>query len=493
MKRSLFFLIFLLVLSLPAVLPIISPGYFPMHDDTQIVRIDQMYQALRQGQFPVRLVKDLGYGYGYPIFNFYNPLAYYFGALLMFLNINAIIVTKITFIFPIILSGFTMFFLTKKYLSPVASLLASLFYVYAPYHAVQVYVRGAVAEYWAYAFIPLLVAALLSHQLLLAGVTLALLILSHNLTALMIVPIVGILFIIKLIFSKSKLDLISYYFSAALIGLSLSAFFWLPALLEKGITQLELILQNQSSPLEHFVFLRQLWASEWGFGGSVEGINDGMSFMAGKLHLLLSAVSIPLLFLLKKTERKILFFFCLSVLFVSIYMSSSLSYPFWSRLKIFAYLQFPWRWLIFISFSTSILAGFSFNYLEIFAKKLIKHKLIILAGTLLLLITFVAYSVKFFKPQYKYLITETEALSREQVNWVVSQQSDEYLPKGFIVPKTKEEALGPKNPLNQTLIDEFTRPNSVRIISNYLSLISLVLVMLLVMLKLLNNYLKQRV
>lgn len=492
MKRNLFFLIFLLVLSLPAVLPIISPGYFPMHDDTQIVRIDQMYQALRQGQFPVRLVKDLGYGYGYPIFNFYNPFPYYFGALLMFLNIKAIIVTKITFIFPIILSGFTMFFLTKKYLSPTAGLLASLFYVYTPYHAVQVYVRGAVAEYWAYAFIPLLVAALLNHQLLLAGVTLALVVLSHNLTALMFVPIIGILFIIKLIFSKSKLDLISYYFAAALIGLSLSAFFWLPALMEKGITQLELILQNQSSPLEHFVFLRQLWTSEWGFGGSVKGINDGMSFMAGKLHLLLSAVSIPLLFLLKKTERKIFFFFCLSVLLISVYMSSSLSYPFWSRLKIFAYLQFPWRWLIFISLVLSILSGLSFDYFSRFAEKYFNRKLINFTGSLLL-IGFVIYSTKFFKPQYKYLITETEALSREQVNWVVSQQSDEYLPKGFIVPKTKEEALGPKNPLNQTLIDEFAQPNAVRIISNYFSLISLVLVMLLAMLKLFNNYLKQRV
>lgn len=114
-----------------------------------------MYVALRGGQFPVRWVPDLGYGYGYPIFNFYNPLPYYFGAGFMFTGFNVLTATKLMYVFPVFLSGITMFIFSKIFLSDIASLLAGIIYVYAPYHAVQIYVRGAVGEYWAYAVLPL--------------------------------------------------------------------------------------------------------------------------------------------------------------------------------------------------------------------------------------------------------------------------------------------------------------------------------------------------
>ena len=107
-------LLILFLLTLPAIWGILTPGFFPMHDDTQVVRVDQMYRALISGQFPVRFVPDLGYGYGYPIFNFYNPLPYYFGALFMALGLDALLATKLMFIFPIILSGLTMYLLARR-------------------------------------------------------------------------------------------------------------------------------------------------------------------------------------------------------------------------------------------------------------------------------------------------------------------------------------------------------------------------------------------
>ena len=468
-------LAFLIVLSIPAAWLIIKPGYFPMHDDTQIVRVNQMYQALRQGQFPVRFVEGLGYGYGYPIFNFYNPLPYYFGAFFMFLNLDAITATKIMFIFPIILSGLTMFFLAKKYFSQLSALVSSLFYIYTPYHAVQIYVRGAVAEYWAYAFSPLLILALLNQQKLLAGLALALLILSHNLTALMIIPIIGILFFIKLFFLKSKSSFVYYLLQVGLIGLGLSAFFWLPALLEKGLTQVDLMLANQTSPLDHFIFPYQLWTSLWRFGGSVFGIKDGMSFMVGKLHLIFSLLSLPIIFIYPKLTKKLKLFllFSFSCLFFSFFMIFPLSYSIWSNFRILDFIQFPWRWLIFITFFTSILTGFSFNYFETIAKKYINKKIVTIIGYLLLIV-FVIYSTKFFKPKYKFSMTSAQALAAERVHWLISMRSDEYLPKNFIVPQTKEEALGPKNPLNQKIIVDFAQPNFLRTIANFISLASII-------------------
>jgi len=474
MKKRLIVLLFLVALSIPAVWLIIKPGYFPIHDDTQIVRVSQMHQALSEGQFPVRFVKDLGYGYGYPIFNFYNPLPYYFGAFFMFLGLNAIAATKIMFIFPIILCGLTMFLLARKYFSQLAALATGLFYIYAPYHAVQIYVRGAVAEYWAYAFLPLLILAWLNQQKLLAGVVLGLLILSHNLTALMIIPILGILFFIKLFLTKSKSSFIYYSLQVCLIGLGLAGFFWLPALLEKGFTQVSLMLANQSRTSEHFIFPYQLWTSGWGFGGSVAGINDGMSFMVGKLHLILSFFSLPIIFMSRKLNKKVklLLIFCFSCLILSFFMIFPLSSFIWSNFRILDFIQFPWRWLIFITLFTCILTGFSIDYFEKIAKKYVNKKIVIIISSLLI-VMFVTYSSKFFKPKYKFPMTAEQALAVERVEWLISMRSDEYLPQGFIVPETKEEALGPKNPVNQKIIENFIQTNPLRTTANFISLASI--------------------
>ena len=52
-------IIVVLLLSYRAILPLLSHGYFPMHDDTQVARVNVMGKALKSGQFPVRWVTDL--------------------------------------------------------------------------------------------------------------------------------------------------------------------------------------------------------------------------------------------------------------------------------------------------------------------------------------------------------------------------------------------------------------------------------------------------
>ncbi|MBI2034661.1 MAG: hypothetical protein HYT11_02915, partial [Candidatus Levybacteria bacterium] len=84
----------ILLLSFFSIRPLLVSGFFPMHDDTQVARVYEMWKALRDGMFPVRWVPDLGYGYGYPIFNFYAPLAYYAGAFFIFLGVDALTATK---------------------------------------------------------------------------------------------------------------------------------------------------------------------------------------------------------------------------------------------------------------------------------------------------------------------------------------------------------------------------------------------------------------
>ncbi|MBI2614069.1 MAG: hypothetical protein HYW62_04845, partial [Candidatus Levybacteria bacterium] len=150
-----FGLILILILSFWAIKPLFISGFFPMHDDTQVARVFEMGKVLRNGVFPVRIVPDLGYGYGYPLFNFYAPLAYYIGGLFVLLGFDALAATKIMMALGVFLAGVFMYLLAREFFGRLGGIISGLFYVYAPYHALDIYVRGDVAEFWAYAFIPL--------------------------------------------------------------------------------------------------------------------------------------------------------------------------------------------------------------------------------------------------------------------------------------------------------------------------------------------------
>src|SRR3989338_9976126 len=78
-KSPIAILILLIALFIPAFIDTISVGYYPMHDDLQPMMQLVMDKCFRDGQIPCRWSEDLGFGFGYPLFNFYPPLPYYIG------------------------------------------------------------------------------------------------------------------------------------------------------------------------------------------------------------------------------------------------------------------------------------------------------------------------------------------------------------------------------------------------------------------------------
>src|SRR3990167_4146974 len=120
------------------------PGYFSHHDSLQVMRIFEMRKCFADLQIPCRWVSDMGYGNGYPIFNFYGPLPYYVGAIFMFLGISALSATKLMILIGVASAGVSMFFLAKEFWGKIGGLLSATLYLYAPYHALDTYVRGDV-------------------------------------------------------------------------------------------------------------------------------------------------------------------------------------------------------------------------------------------------------------------------------------------------------------------------------------------------------------
>src|SRR5438105_15578174 len=134
-------LLFVLIFSYWAIKPLFISGFFPIHDDTQVARVFEMKKSLADGMFPARWVEDLGYGYGYPIFNFYAPLAYYVGGLFNLLGFDALTATKIMIGIGMLLAAFSMYFLAREFWGSFGGVISGVLYAFAPYHAVQLYVR----------------------------------------------------------------------------------------------------------------------------------------------------------------------------------------------------------------------------------------------------------------------------------------------------------------------------------------------------------------
>jgi len=154
MKRIAFFLV--LLSAFLASRWLFKSGYFPMHDDLQMMRQLQMEKCLKDRQIPCRWVPDMGYGYGYPLFNFYPPLPYYIGQVFRWLGFAFTTTAKLTFALQFFLSGITMFLLAADLWGVWGGLLSAVFYVWAPYHSVDVFVRGAMNEAWAFVWFPLI-------------------------------------------------------------------------------------------------------------------------------------------------------------------------------------------------------------------------------------------------------------------------------------------------------------------------------------------------
>lgn len=434
-------IIFVFFLSLVSIIPFFHSGFFPIHDNTQVQRVFEMTKSLQGGMFPVRWVADLGFGYGYPVFNFYAPFAYYVGSVINILGFNALFSTKLMMALGVLLSGISMYFLAKEIWGKFGGIISALLYVFVPYHAVDIYVRGDVAEFWAYAFIPLVFYALLkihktgkSRFIVVGALSYAALVVSHNLTALMATPFIlifmGLLFLGN---KKSGKNLLI----TLILGLLVSSFYWLPALLEINYTNVLSQVGGGADYKSNFVCLAQLWSSPWGFGGSVKGCVDGLSFMIGKLHILMLLVSIVFFGLgwyLKKVEKKkgvLLIYFLLALLF-SVFLTLGFSKFLWDLLKPMALFQYPWRFLVMVDFFISLIAGSAFYcWLAVFKNKWI-NILILIALSLIIVI----FNGKYFAAQ-KYLSVSSKDFTNDYfLEFRTSQISSEYMPKNFSAPKS---------------------------------------------------------
>ena len=289
--KSYFVLIALVLLFVLSSYSFFHSSFFHVHDFTHAARIAEMASTLEEGQFPVRWSANFGYGFGMPLFNFYAPLPYFIGALFFKMGFGLVTSIKLLCVFINLVTILGSYLLGKKMLGRFGGLLLASAYTLAPYRAVNLFVRGAFSEVFAMAFLPLVLFAIVAFAkeekkkyLLLLLISILAIILSHNLTAMIFLPLAALFALLYLIYQK-KLKLIYLIAVQFLLALGLSAFYMLPAFMEKDLTIINKIFSGYFHYSHHFLYIRQFFQDNWQYGGSAWGPNDEVSFFLGKGQL----------------------------------------------------------------------------------------------------------------------------------------------------------------------------------------------------------------
>ena len=365
-----FFIILVgLVVALPLLQGNITFGQdIPFH----IARDHSAINALKDGQIIPEVDPTILNGFGYSFNMFYGPLSTYIIGLAKVITHNWTAAINIFGIVSILLSGIFMYQLVfsishKKSIS----IIASVIYMAAPYHLLDLYIRQDQGEFLAFVFIPILFRGLYNlvnkqkGSVFFIVIGASGIILSHNLSA-VIVCIMSISYLIlniKRIFNKSS---IKKLILSGLLIIALTGFYILP-LVELRITGIYDIFSNtytsqhmaataycvSDSSLDLFQYIFNV--NTLSYGGS-----NVMPFALG-LVTLVSILLLPFVYKTINKEQKRLITQLLILSGIAIVFTTKLInwYILPSSLDI---IQFPWRLLIISTFCLSIVAAFSLYY-----------------------------------------------------------------------------------------------------------------------------------
>lgn len=459
-KKPLIIIFLIVLLSFFSWKSLTKPGYFSMHDDMQIMRLFQLDKCFRDGQIPCRWVPDLGYGYGYPLFNYYPPLPYYLGEFFHLAGFSLINSIKIVFALGFVLSGIFMFLFAREFWGNLGGLTSALLYIYAPYHAVDVYVRGALAEHWGLVWFPLILFSIYKiikeksrSWIVLLAFSYGFLLLSHNIMSMLFSLVAFCWGVGWLVLTRKFKKIIPLAFGV-ISAVFLAAFFIFPALLEKKFVHVETMLMGYFNYLAHFATLKQLFVkTDWGWGASVYGPDDGMPFMIGIIHWgLLVLNSILAIKFLRRKGRFSLFWviiFNAFFFFAFAFMAHQRSTPIWQQLKFLEYLQFPWRFLGLVIFFASFSAGAVFSFLR---KDNLRYLLF------LLLLVALLFSIRcYFQPEYFYNIKDEDRLSGKEWQLALTNAIFDYLPIYAQYPPAEEAPAEPQIVSGSATISNFKK------------------------------------
>jgi 6-pyruvoyl-tetrahydropterin synthase related domain len=373
----------LMLLALLALRPLFRGRLVSGHDALEYPpRLVEMLRVSMAGHLPPVWAPDLGNGHGQPLFEFAPPLLYATALPLRLLDLRLADSLQLALAALFFCSAAAMYRLGRRSGgSRAAAVGVAAAWLFAPYVALDLYVRAAFAESAALAVAPIALLGVLravdrpsASTIALGAAAVALLPLAHNGAALLMVPAVALMAVSAHRGARS----IAAGVVSLSAGLLLSAVFWLPALVEKDFVKTDLLREDFLRWSEHAVAPWQLLWSRWGYGYSVAGTNDGMSFALGIATLVLAAAGVTATLRDAPARRRRETVALVLIALVGAWLATDWSAAIWSRAPTLQYLAYPWRALALPGLALPLLALGAFARLPARARALAIALLVLL-------------------------------------------------------------------------------------------------------------------
>ncbi len=351
-------------------------GLFHLH------RARALAEALRMGVLYPRWFPDFAFGYGYPVLNFYAPAFYYPPALLHLTGLDLITAARVTLAGWYALSGLAMYALLRRWLSPLPATLGATLYLAYPYRLYDLFVRGALPEFAAFLWLPLIALTTINwtraipknasdvsvtsrlFSAVAAALSWAGLILTHNLTALM-TALAGLGMAMAwtagallrwLRGDRSEPPFASVWELTLplVLGAALSAAYALPALVETGWVGLSTGTEVHVNAT-HFATLQSLFDPSFIYRYPEAAQPTVPTPPYAAMLLIVAALA---LFLPQAQGRRTGLGISAAGALGALWLSTRSSAFVWNALApVLGKLQFPWRWQTLVALALSCTLG----------------------------------------------------------------------------------------------------------------------------------------
>lgn len=318
-------------------------------------RITELMDAVINGNFPTYMDYKSLQGYGYASKLFYSDLLLIPYAIIGLISDNEFAFQILIFSNTILCSIFSYLAIKKITKNSHTAYLASIIYTFSSYRLIDVYIRSAVGEIFAFTFIPIIVIGM--YEILVGNyrkwyiltIGMSSLIYSHLISTILvgICCIIATIACIKVLIKEPVR--IKYIFIAALICIILLTYYFVPLL--EQLSSNTFYIENEELRMK--TVPANMHAMIWSLIDAFR-LKYNVGVMTVSIGLML-VIILPLRIFIKEKNKilklvDILMIFGIISFFCASYIYPWNVYPF-SKLMI---IQFPWRWFLITTFLLTI-------------------------------------------------------------------------------------------------------------------------------------------
>jgi hypothetical protein len=341
-------------------LPNSADGILHLHRSAAVAR------SWAAGVLWPRWFPDVYQGLGAPTFHYYSPLFYLLVAPLHLLGLALDLSAKLVISIFFVVSGVATWAWLRRLLGPVAGLAGAALYLSQPLFFREYYFQGDYPQLLALLLLPVLFWAFTALFLdgswlnwLAAPLSLALLVLAHNITALLGATML-VLYSLALLLWRPGRSRWLRLAAGGLWALGLSAFFWLPALADSSLVRVQHLQVGFFHYSQYFVSWRDLLAAPPVLDS--RAANPPFPQMLGWaawLVVLGGALAVIISFVRRSGRTTCRFWAAAGLVLVAlcIFLTRPWSAFFWENLPFLALVEFPSRWLGPTALGVALVAG----------------------------------------------------------------------------------------------------------------------------------------